>query len=200
MPHRQGRRQRRSTRLPGYDYSSPGAYFVTICVREGECLLGEVVGAEMRFNEFGRIAHEFWADVPVHFPNVSVDSFVIMPNHLHSIVVIREEGGETPPLQDRDRRGAETAPSAASASPQSRIKRPTLGQIVGYYKHETTRQINQVRESAGVVFWQRNYWEHVIRSEESLNRIREYVQTNPERWLEDQLHPAAAPNRFNQWR
>ena len=97
--------------------------------------------------------------------------------------------------------GALTARNALpSASPQSRIKRPTLGQIVAYYKYRTTRQINQVRASAGAAFWQRNYWEHVTRSEESLNHIREYVQTNPERWAEDQLHPTAAPNPFDRWR
>ena len=123
MLHRQGRRQRRSIRLPGYDYSSPGAYFVTICVREGKCLLGDVVGAEMRFNELGRMAHEFWAEVPGHFPNVSVDSYVIMPNHLHAIIVIDEEGGETPPLQDRDCRAltahASPAPTGAgNAAPK----------------------------------------------------------------------------------
>ena len=247
MPDKHRRRQRRSIRLPGYDYASPGAYFVTICVRQGECLLGDVVNAEMQWNEFGRLAHDFWARVPVHFPNVSIDSFVIMPNHLHAIIIIHEKGEGTSPLQDTqdvdgdrggavaapgsavvlmvmgekgegtsplqgpqdddgDRRGAVAAPigvvapaAVTSTPPQSRIEKPTLGQIIAYYKHQTTKQINQARDSTGLPFWQRNYWEHIIRNEGSLNRIREYIDTNPARWAEDQLHPDASPNRFNQW-
>jgi putative transposase len=79
------------------------------------------------------------------------------------------------------------------------MARPTLGQIVAYYKHQTTKRINQCRDMPGVAFWQRNYWEHIIRNERSLNRIHEYIENNPARWAEDPLHPAASPNRFNQW-
>ena len=84
------------------------------------------------------------------------------------------EGGETPPRQ------------------------PTLGQIVAYYKYQTTKAINLMRGMPGAKFWQRNYWEHVIRNEAEMDRIREYIETNPARWSDDQLHPAAQPNRFNQ--
>jgi hypothetical protein len=87
---------------------------------------------------------------------------------------------------------------AATAAPVQ-IKRPSLGQIVAYYKYETTRQINELRDMPGVPFWQRNYWEHIIRDNDSLERIRQYIRDNPARWDEDQMHPDAPPNPFNQW-
>ena len=172
----------------------PGAYFVTICVRGGECLLGKVVAETMRLSDMGQLAHHFWAQVPAHFSRVSIDTFAIMPNHLHVIVVIQEptegpgndgEGEGTSPLQD--------------ATVQLTIQNATLGQVIAYYKYETTKQINQLREMPGVPFWQRNYWEHIVRNTTSLNRIRQYIEDNPARWAQDQLHPQAPPNRFNRW-
>lgn len=215
MPYNPNKHHRRSIRLPGYDYALSGAYFVTICVRDGECLLGDVVNEEMRLNGLGQIAHDFWAQVPAHFPGVSIDAFVIMPNHVHAIVVIQEspkvvgDGGKgegTSPLQDvrygeNPCRGAVTAPvrTADPITQRSKIENPTLGQIVAYYKYQTTKQINELQDMPGVAFWQRNYWEHIIRNEASLDRIREYIENNPARWAEDQLHPEALPNRFNRW-
>ena len=208
MPDSTNEHHRRSIRLPGYDYASPGAYFVTVCVRGGKCLLGEVVDGAMRLNEFGQIAHDFWMQVPLHFLGVSIDAFTIMPNHLHAIIVIQVpsvvvgdagEGEGTSPLQDRPDGAGVGRGGVAPPTAHSRIAKPTLGQIVAYYKHQTTKRINQCRDMPGVAFWQRNYWEHIIRNERSLNRIHEYIENNPARWAEDQLHPAASPNRFNQW-
>jgi putative transposase len=87
----------------------------------------------------------------------------------------------------------------AFPAPTSQIRRPSLGQIVACYKYQTTKQINELRDMQGLPFWQRNYWEHVIRDEDSLTRIREYIRDNPDRWAEDQMHPDAPPNPFNQW-
>jgi putative transposase len=209
MSHQHRKRQRRSIRLPIYDYASPGAYFITVCVWKGECMLGEVVDGDMRLNELGHLAHDFWMDVSAHFPSVSIDAFTIMPNHLHAIVVIQTPStvvGDAEEGEEDARRGAVAAPLAVpppAAGPgpiaQSQIEKPTLGQIVGYYKYQTTKQINRLRDMPGVPFWQRNYWEHVVRNEESLNRIREYIENNPARWSEDQLHPDAPPNPFKQW-
>lgn len=184
---------RRSIRLKGYDYASPGAYFVTICVQDRECVLGEVVNGYMQVTKYGQMAHDFWDEVPVHFPNVSVDAFVVMPNHVHAIIVINDvsQGGEG---GVSDCGGAVTAPCAGDTTT---IDRPTLGQIVAYYKHQTTKHINQMRDTPGTRFWQRNYWEHIIRNEASYRRIYEYVEHNPALWEEDQLHPDAPPNPFN---
>jgi REP element-mobilizing transposase RayT len=183
---------RRSIRLRQYDYSWPGAYFVTICVREKECVLGEIIDGEMRLSEWGRIVHEFWDAIPDHFPNVSIDGHVTMPNHGHAIIKV-----------DYDRRGAVTAPNDAAPNDtapnngemggETPPLRATLGQIVAYYKYQTTKRINAVRGTPGVPFWQRNYWEHVVRDEIDLNRIRQYIENNPLRWREDQLNPIAPP-------
>jgi putative transposase len=188
---------RQSIRLRQYDYSWPGAYFVTICVREKECVLGEIVDGEMRLSEWGQIVHAFWGAIPDHFPNVSIDGRVTMPNHGHVIINI-----------NHDRRGAVAAPNIAAshdAAPTNATEtgevtgeetsplRATLGQIVAYYKYQTTKRINALRDMPGVPFWQRNYWEHVIRDEIDLNRIRQYIENNPLRWHEDQLNPIVSP-------
>jgi REP element-mobilizing transposase RayT len=231
MTYHPKKHSRRSIRLPGYDYALPGFYFVTICVRGGECLLGQVIDSEMRLNEWGLVAHDFWSQVPGHFPSVSIDASIVMPNHMHAVVAIQEsaafarddeKGEETSPLQDTGEgsggvgaecmddavgRGEVPAPGEnigepgthVVPAPTGQIKKPSLGQIVAYYKHETTRQINELRDMPGVPFWQRNYWEHIIRDDDSLDRIREYIRDNPARWDDDQMHPDAPPNPFNQW-
>jgi putative transposase len=206
MTYHPQKHQRQSIRLRQYDYSWPGAYFVTLCVREKDCVLGEIVDGEMRLSEWGRIVHEFWDVIPDHFPNVSVDGRITMPNHGHAIIKI-----------DHARRGAVAAPHVATPNvvashdamsddaashdgnaggktgEETSPLRPTLGQIVAYYKYQTTKRINELRGRPGVPFWQRNYWEHVVRDEIDLNRIRQYIENNPLRWHEDQLNPIAPP-------
>jgi putative transposase len=91
--------RRRSIRIPAYDYSSPGAYFVTICVRGGECSLGEVVDGLMRLSAYGRLAHDCWAELAAQFPTVTLDVFTIMPNHVHALVVTGREGEGTHSFQ-----------------------------------------------------------------------------------------------------
>lgn len=211
MTYNPQKHHRQSIRLRQYDYAWPGMYFVTICVREKECVLGEVIDGEMRLSEWGRIVHEFWDAIPVHFPNTSIDGRVTMPNHGHVIIKI-----------DHDRRGAVAATAVAApavaapnhatpndAAPNDAAHpvgetggerggetpplRPTLGQIVAFYKYQTTKRINELRGTPGVSFWQRNYWEHVVRDEIDLNRIRQYIENNPLRWHEDQLNPIMPP-------
>lgn len=159
---------RRSIRLKGYDYSQPGAYFVTICTFRQECVLGKVVDGTMALSPYGQIAFNFWAEIPFHFPNVEKDPFVIMPNHVHAIIVIHD-----------------TIVGAGSPRPYSR--QPNLGQIVAFYKYQTAKQINVLEGSAGLTFWQRNYYDHIIRNELEWQKIWDYIQTNPLQWREDDL-------------
>lgn len=204
---------RRSIRLKGYDYTQAGGYFVTICTHRHESILGKVVDGKMQLSPYGQIAFDFWPEIPAHFPNVEVAPFVIMPNHVHVIIMIHESrrgavaaplGGETPPVQDMEDGQAmrgETLPARDMG--EGRVKggetppRYGLGQIVAYYKYQTTQRINALRGSPGVPFWQRNYYEHIIRNEVEWQKIWDYIQINPLRWEEDQLHPTAALNRFN---
>jgi len=186
MPYDARYHHRRSIRLPDHDYRSPGAYFVTICVYGRECLLGEVVDGEMRLNDWGHIAWDCWQALPEHFAHVELDAWVVMPNHLHGILVI------TDPVV-----GAQHA--APLPEPRTNVQPGSLGAIIRSFKSAATKRINQLRGTPGTRFWQRNYWEHVIRDERSLNRIREYIQNNPAQWAEDQLHPDVSLNAVNHW-
>ena len=207
MPYDATKHHRRSIRLPGYDYRSPGAYFVTMCVQGGECLLGEVVDGEMQLGGWGQVASHYWKRIPDHSEHMELDVWVVMPNHMHGIIVINGRGEASPastPSIDNLRPGAarlQDQEAARDASPllQPALQPGSLGAVVGNYKSVTTRRINRSRGMPGTPFWQRNYWEHIIRNEQSLNRIREYIENNPARWAEDQLHPDAAPNPFSQW-
>jgi REP element-mobilizing transposase RayT len=194
MKYDPNKHRRRSIRLKGYDYTSAGAYFVTICVDRGECLLGEIVDGEMELDAWGQIAAELWLWLEDRYPYVTLDAWVIMPNHMHGIIIITDD----PP----GRGGSRTAPTPTAPTPTAptpSVKRKPLGRLVGAFKTVSTKNINELRFTPGARFWQRNYWEHIIRNENSLNCIRQYIETNPVRWAEDQLHPDAPPNPFNQW-
>ena len=172
-------RRRHSIRLIGYDYTRPGAYFVTICTRNRQPFFGEIVSDEMRANAFGEIVREYWYEIPDHFPHVEVDAFVIMPNHLHDIRVFHAVGARhAVPLQDtrRDEQFGKAVPGS-------------LPTIIRSFKSVCTRKINIMRDSPGEKIWQRNYFEHIIRTETSLNEIRHYIQENPERWHLDLYNP-----------
>jgi len=185
MKYDPAKHHRRSIRLKGYDYAQPGAYFVTICVQNRECALGEVVDGEVRLNEWGQAVEAEWQALPGRFPYVELDAFVVMPNHVHGIMM----------MVDGDRGGAVAAPTNEGG--ETLPLREPLGKMVAYFKYQTTKRLNAHRATPGAKFWQRNYYEHVIRNDVDLKRIREYIHHNPARWAEDQLHPAALPNRFN---
>ena len=165
MPYEPVRHQRRSIRLVGYDYAQGGAYFVTICVQGRACLLGEIVEGEVRLSAAGEAVARCWEDLPDHFPTVELDACAIMPNHVHGIIFLTES---------RDA-GAACAP---------------LSHVVGAFKSFSARRINALRGVTGSC-WQRGYYEHIIRNERSLARLREYVAQNPARWELDRLHPDA---------
>jgi REP element-mobilizing transposase RayT len=164
---------RRSIRLKGYDYSKEGAYFVTMCARERECLFGEVVNGEMVMNEAGARVQVVWDELPHHYPHVRLDAFAIMPNHVHGIVMLTTVGARF------------IAPSSTIAPNPV----PTVGEIVRGFKARCTHAINQMSNISGIRVWQRNYYEHIIRGEVDYNRIAEYISTNPQQWMSDTLHP-----------
>ncbi len=159
-----------------YDYSQAGAYFVTICTQGRECLLGQIIDASLSLSQYGVIVEQVWAQIPDHFPYVTLDAAVIMPNHFHGIIVIAEDLLSAQQNSD-------------NLSLKQNYKKPTLGEIVAYFKYRSTKLINSMRDMTGVKFWQRNYYEHIIRSETSLARLRAYIELNPQTWQGDQLHP-----------
>jgi putative transposase len=187
MPYDRKTHHRRSIRLPDHDYTSPGAYFVTICTHQGKSLLGDVVDGEVVLNEYGRIAQEEWLASEKIRREMEMDAFVIMPNHIHGIVWIRDtDDDSTVGTQDVGAHGR--APLRAPRS---------LGSFIAGYKSAVTRHINRMRGTPGAPVWQRNYYEHIIRNDRSLKQIRDYMQHNPARWPEDHLHPAAPGSPFH---
>jgi putative transposase len=169
---------RKSIRLQNYDYSGAGAYFVTLCTYEKQHLFGEIVDGEMCLNELGLIVQFEWKWTEVVRPTIDMDVYVVMPNHLHGIVIF----GETAlPIQNV----ADRVVGADSCPPLHRPKR-SLGSFVAQFKATTTKRINELRDLPGTPVWQPNYYEHIIRSEKDCNRIREYIHYNPQNWSTDE--------------
>ncbi len=174
--------RRRPMRLRHFDYASPAAYFVTICTRDRLCILGEVVNGIVSLNENGRLVQRAWKNLPNHYPHVEIDCWVIMPNHIHGILVLTGKGGNR--VGTKGRAGLKPAPTEGRAAPHG------LPEVVRAFKTFSARRINLHRGTSGSSLWQRGYFEHVIRSESSLNRIRRYIVENPLRWDEDLENPA----------
>ncbi|MEW6263934.1 MAG: transposase [Thermodesulfobacteriota bacterium] len=182
--------RRRSIRLPGRDYTAPGAYFVTCCTHDRSCLFGDVRDGEMLLNEFGEVAAAEWRRTPAVRSDIELDEWVVMPNHLHGIIWIeasRAARGRPRPNGVSPLHGGSWAHGCA---PLRRTPR-SLGSLIAGFKSITTKRINELRPTARQPVWQRNYHEHIIRDDESLNRIRQYICDNPGRWLEDPENPAA---------
>ncbi len=158
---------RHSIRLKDYDYRSQGLYFITICTYKKISFFGQVTGGMLELNEYGRMTARLWQALPGYFPDVALDTYIIMPNHLHGIIAITQEISSVlpahPPGSD-----APLPPNAGS-----------LGQIIRAFKARTTRHLRQrgLEEFA----WHRNYYEHIIRGPRDLERIRRYIMTNPAR-------------------
>jgi REP element-mobilizing transposase RayT len=169
MRYDKEKHHRRSIRLKEYDYSQAGAYFVTICTKNRECLFGEISDGKMALNDTGIVASEVWNGLQNHFP-VELDEYVIMPNHVHGIIIINNVG-------------------AIHELPNKR-RQMLIPKILGYYKMNTAKHINKIHNTSGIPFWQRNYYEHIIRNEKELNSIREYIVNNPLTWYEDEENPS----------
>ena len=176
MPYNPDTHRRRSIRLKGYDYTQAGAYFVTVVTYGRECLFGDVVDGDMVLNENGQIIVEEWVRTADIRPNVSLDVFIVMPNHIHSIIMIADGRGTLQRAPTTERFGQPTSNSI-----------PT---IVRLFKSVTTKRINVVRGMPGSAVWQGNYYEHIIRDEDDLCRIREYIVNNPLQWEVDRENPS----------
>jgi REP element-mobilizing transposase RayT len=150
------------------------------------CLFGEIVDAEMRLNDAGRMAQQCWCEIPAHFPNVELDEFVVMPNHVHGIIVITLCGRHTDIARVTDANMVGAQHAVPLPSPKSEhFQKPVAGSIptiIRSFKSAVAKRINEWRGTLGAPVWQRNYYEHIVRDDESLNRIREYIASNPMQW------------------
>jgi len=181
---------RRSIRLKDFDYSSEGAYFFTICVQDRRDILGDMVDGAVRMWMEGQMVREVWDGLGDRFSTVWTDAFIVMPNHVHGIVVLGVGDGVGSPNQAVGgvASAMNLAPTAGFADGQRATgEGPTLGEVVRVFKAVSTRRIRDVGdESFG---WQRNYYERVIRDERELGRARAYIEGNAMKWAEDVENP-----------
>ena len=171
MPFDPDRHHRRSIRLRGYDYTQAGAYFITICTYGREPLFGHVVAETVALSPYGRIVEQCWRGLARHTPALTLDVFVVMPDHLHGLLILQ----------------APTDPSVSSGSADT-ADRPrgtmpgSVSALMQNFKSTSTRRVNCVRCTSGTPLWQRDYYEHTVRDTADLDRIRRYIAENPVRW------------------
>jgi len=162
--------RRKDIRILEFDYSQPGAFFVTIVTKDRKTLFGQVDNGKMVLNNVGKLAEEVWLALPTHFPNVELGEWVIMPNHIHGIISINVE--------------------ATHASPLPRISKGpapgSIGAIIGSFKSAVTKRVHQISKNTNNNLWQRNYYEHIIRNERDYQAIYDYIIANPLNWEKDE--------------
>ncbi|GMT42692.1 MAG: hypothetical protein IEMM0002_1103 [bacterium] len=185
MKYNPGVHHRRSIRLKGYDYSCAGAYLVTICTRGRECLFGEMVNEDVVLNGMGRMVKTWYLKLPNKFPDIKCDEHVVMPNHIHAI--IQNVGTDQGELVGAD-------PRVCPDNEQGERTGSPLPRVIQWFKTMTTNAyIRGVRQNQHLSFpiklWQRDYYEHIVRNENALNRIRGYIRNNPLQWELDRENP-----------
>ena len=164
MPEQRGRRQ---LRLSGWDYARPAQYFVTLCAINRGDVFGTCVDGQVRANAFGTIVRESWLWLETRYPYVVLDEWCLMPDHLHAIVVIAQSESPRPSTgRTADAIGSDVA---------TEVRKP-LGGLIGAFKTVSTKQVNDLRGTPGSRLWQRSYWEHIVRDEADLLRIRAYIR------------------------
>lgn len=185
---------RRSIRLKGYDYSQPGAYFVTVVAYQRECLFGEIVNGEMRLNEYGEVVKWEWESLPQRFRYLELGAFVVMPNHFHGIIAFHDIVGATRQNFNKTISGKTSLQTISTdsidGSPLPNGPQPaSLGAIIGQFKSRVTKRLWKIPALKGTPIWQRNYYEHIIRNEQEMAKIWDYIETNPLHWADDDENP-----------
>ena len=158
---------RRLNRLEGYDYSRPGQYFVTVCIKDKECILGDVQNDIMIENKIGKIVRKVYSDIPNYYKNIKLDEFIIMPNHIHSIIIITKY--------------------IKNINENKKTHFGLLSKVIKSFKEATTRELKE-KFSYTSLAWQRSFYDHIIRNEKSYFRIKKYIRENPENWEGDQYY------------
>jgi len=193
--------QRKSIRLPEFDYSQENYYFITICTYQRNNMFGQIIAGKMYLNDTGKMVENEWHNIPKRFNNVAIDKFVIMPNHVHGIIHIRtfENGKPTvgaihelpvAPLPDKPNDPALIARAIHESPLRHRIARRQmmLPKIIGYFKMNSSKKINMIRNTPGQPVWQRNYYERIIADDNAYAAIWDYIDHNPDKWENDRNH------------
>ena len=163
--------QRKSLRLQNYDYTQNGFYFITICVQNKECLLGEIIDKQMVLNHAGKMIHTIWHEIPKYYEGFKIHEFIVMPNHIHGIIEIssRSGGVPSPPLK-----------ILSLSDVMQRFKTLTTNKYIQGVKRDNWKRFYKQ-------LWQRSYYEHIIRNEKTLEEIQTYIINNPKNWDKDSL-------------
>ena len=187
--------KRRSIRILEYDYTQQGAYFISICTHLKKHIFGEITSGSMKLSPLGEIAHYQWLQLPQRFSNIELDAFIIMPNHIHGILIINKPQHPitrrySPDLSNEDTPQVSTltpCPPVNSNPPHGTIP-GSIGAIIQNYKSLTSRKINMLLRSKNNPIWQRNFYEHIVRDETDYERIVEYIENNPISWSDDKYY------------
>jgi REP element-mobilizing transposase RayT len=211
MPYNPAIHHRRSIRLKGYDYSQAGLYFVTICVQHKICLFGEIVDGEMILNDTGMMIEKWWMELPHKFPDIALDTYVIMPNHFHGIIVNTGNGGGAngdggnvgadlrvcPDTTNKHKGGNVGADLRVCPDTTNKRKGEHIGSplhaAIQWFKTMTTNEYMRGVKTLGwepfdKKLWQRNYYDHIIHNEQSYQNISQYIINNPANWGNDRLY------------
>lgn len=187
---------RRSIRLKGYDYSQSGLYFITLCTVDRTCMFGNVVEGKMQLNDIGQLVEQEWLNtINIRHDNVRLHNYIVMPNHFHAIIEIRRGESHSPQSHSPYSHSSQSHLSQSNSSSITnecningkdlprRMKSPskTVGAIVRGFKGAVSRQL-------GYSIWQRNYYEHIIRTDASYRHISNYIENNPTKWQSDKLY------------
>jgi len=206
MKHRFEKYNRHSIRLKEYDYSQSGAYFVTICTNNRECLLGRIIDNIIELNKAGKIIYTVWSELPHYYCGIDIDEFIIMPNHIHGIILIVGAGPCACPNNMYEQRkqhgntyykGGQPSNIYRKGQPQGVAPTYSLPDIVHRFKSLTTTLyregvLNNTFPPFDGRLWQRNYYEHIIKNDKELNIIRQYIVTNPLQWTMDRENPESS--------
>lgn len=183
-----------TTRLKGWDYAQDGYYFITVCIKNRVCLLGDIVDGTMKLNEYGKIVNDCWFDLPNHYSNIKLDVFCIMPNHIHGIIIINNgivDTGLKPVsinvskpsgIVDTGFKPVSTTTPHTTPPPK---KRHGLFEFVRALKTFSARRINELRKSVGDEVWQSRFHDRIVRNNIALQKIRNYIENNPKAWHHD---------------
>ena len=192
--------RRRPIRLSGYDYQSTGAYFLTLCTQNRQCLFGEIAGGEIVLNDAGRMVHRVWNELPLFYPGVDIDAFQIMPNHFHGIILLVGAGPRACPTPDTGQPQGNGQPRGVALTGWNGRDHGnttvglSLPDVVHRFKTMTTKiYVDGVKQSGWPAFpgklWQRNYYERIVRDADEMVRLQQYVLDNPQKWEYDRENP-----------
>lgn len=175
-----------SARLQSWDYGNNGAYFITICTQHREHYFGEIVGNEMQLNEIGNLAQQYWAEIPKQFPFIELENFVVMPNHIHGVLIINNGSVlSPPPVETRLIASLPVKPPGGITGDKNPMFHENISRVIRWYKGRCTFEIRKIHSDFS---WQSRFHDHIIRNDESFERIQDYISNNPLNWKEDKFN------------